>query len=328
MLTRRQFNAALTSSLSAAAVSARAADPALPDAAKIVLGFAPGGTMDALGRRVADKLRGVAAGTVLVDNRSGAAGQIAATLVKDAPADGNTILLQPASLLTVFPYTYAKLPYTLDDFAPVTIGAYTDQGLAVGPMVPANVTTLAQFGAWLRANPSKATFGNPGAGSMSHMIGALAAKHMGVEDARHAPYRGTAPGVQDLLGGQIAAFCGPIGDYLPHRESGRIRILAIAARERSLFLPDVPTLRELGQPLVARDWYGFFLPRRTPTEITARWARTLAVALADKDVIAAMAKLGLEVQSSSSPASFAAQVHQEATEWGQLTKTIGFTMNT
>jgi tripartite-type tricarboxylate transporter receptor subunit TctC len=323
MLTRRVFNTALAVP-GALLPSWRAfAQAAMHDTAKIVIGFPPGGTMDALARSVSEKLRGRYASTVVVDNRPGAGGQIAASLFKDLPADGTALLLQPSSVLTIYPYTYTKLQYTIDQFAAVSTGTYTDHGIAVGPSVPATVRTMTEFAAWLNANPGKASFGNPGAGSMSHMVAALAAKHFGVLDAQHASYRGTAPGVQDLLGGQIAAFCGPIGDYLQHR--GRLRVLAIAGRARSPFLPDTPTLSELGHPLVAREWYGFFLPSKASGEVVERAGRALAAALGEKDVVEAMARVGMEVQSST-PQQFARQVKQEAVDWERLTKAVGFTV--
>ncbi|MGJ7542427.1 tripartite tricarboxylate transporter substrate-binding protein [Variovorax sp. LT1R16] len=322
MLTRRQVAAALA--LPGFLATGAGAQPVVIDTAKIVIGFPPGGTMDALARRVGEKLRGRYAGTAVVDNRPGAGGQIAAAIFKDMPADGTALLLQPSSVVTIYPFTYPKLQYGAGSFTAVSTGAYTDHGIAVGPAVPAIVRTFAEFAAWLNANPGRGSFGNPGAGSMSHMVAALAAKYLGIADAQHPSYRGTTPGVQDLLGGQIAAFCGPIGDYLQH--PGRLRILAIAGQVRSPFLPDTPTLTELGHPLVAREWYGFFLPARAPADLVERVGRVLAQALAERDVADAMAKVGMEVQSST-PAQFTRQVRQESAQWERLTKSLGFTVS-
>lgn len=321
MITRRQFSGSIAA-LTALQAQRALSQPALIDQARIVIGFPPGGTMDALARSVSERLRGSYAKTVIVDNRPGAGGQIAATLFKDYPADGTSLLLQPSSVLTIYPHTYSKLQYSIGQFTAVSTGTYTDHGLAVGPAVPEHVRSLPQLATWLNANPEKATFGNPGAGSMSHMIATLATKHFGIGDPRHAPYRGTAPGVQDLLGGQITAFCGPIGDYLQHR--GKLRVLAIAGRARSPFLPEVPTLSELGHDLVAREWYGFFLPARTLTDTVVRVGNSLISVLARKEVVEAMAQVGMEVQSSM-PKEFAAQVLREASDWERLVKSVGFT---
>jgi tripartite-type tricarboxylate transporter receptor subunit TctC len=208
---RRSFHALAASALLPASLLPQRAAAATPELARIISGFPPGGTIDVLARRVADKLRGNYAANVLVENRPGAAGQIGILALKDSPADGSTMLLTPSSMLSIYPYTYPKLQYTLQDVAPVSQGAYVNHGLAVGPAVPASVKTLKDFLAWARANVDKANFGSPGAGSMPHLIGVLLTKFSGVE-LRHVPYRGTVPGVQDLVGGQISSFCGPIGD--------------------------------------------------------------------------------------------------------------------
>lgn len=321
MITRRQI-AAVIPGLAILPAQRVLAQTGTIDQARIVIGFPPGGTMDALARSVSERLRGTYAKTVIVDNRPGAGGQIAATLFKDHPADGTALLLQPSSVPTIYPHTYSKLQYALDQFAAVSTGTYTDHGLAVGPAVPDHVRSLSQLATWLNANPDKATFGNPGAGSMSHLIAALAARHFGIGDPRHAPYRGTAPGVQDLLGGQITAFCGPIGDYLQHR--GRLRVLAIAGRVRSPFMPSVPTLLEQGQDLVAREWFGFFLPSRAAPDTIERAGHSLVSALGRKEVVDAMAQVGMEVHSSS-PQQFAAQIRKESADWERLVKSVGFT---
>ncbi len=232
------------------------------------------------------------------------------------------LLITPSSMLSIYPYTYPKLQYTLDDVAPVSVAAYTNHGLAVGPGVPDSVKTLKDFLAWAKANDSKANFGSPGAGSMPHLIGVLLGKYTGVE-LKHIPYRGTVPGVQDMLGGQISAFCGPIGDYLPHVKSGRLRVLAISGKARSSFLPEVPTLRELGHPLTVREWYGFFLPGRAKPDAVRRASAYLQPVLAQADLIEAGKQVGLEVQSSSAPA-LSDLLKADAEEWRRLIKQIGF----
>ena len=323
MINRRTFTqfAAGTAALSSFAPLAHAQAPL--ELARIISGFPPGGTIDVLARRTADKLRGQYATSMVVENKPGAAGQIGVITLKDANPDGSALLLTPSSMLSIYPYTYPKLQYKLDDVAPVSLGAFINHGLAVGPGVPAEVKTLKDFLAWSKANPTKANFGSPGAGSMPHMIGILLGKFTGV-DLRHVPYRGSVPGVQDLLGGQIASFCGPIGDYLPHVKTGKLRVLAISGKGRSPFLPDAPTLRELGYPLTVREWYGFFVPGKTPSALVRRASEYLQRALAQPDMVEFGKGFGLEVQPSSS-AGLAELLKADADEWRRLIKQVGFT---
>lgn len=322
MITRRHFiQGSLLAGTSISPLAARAQDSL--DVARIISGFPPGGTIDVLARRVADKLRGNYAANMVVENKPGAAGQIGIITLKDANPNGSVLLLTPSSMLSIYPYTYPKLQYKLDDVAPVSVGAYINHGLAVGPAVPDHVKTLKDFLAWAKTNEGHANFGSPGAGSMPHLIGILLGKSSGV-DLKHIPYRGTVPGVQDLLGGQIASFCGPIGDYLPHVKTGKLRVLAISGKSRSPFLPQAPTLRELGHPLTVREWYGFFLPGKARPEVVRRASAYLQPALAQPDLIEYGKQFGLEIQSSSAPA-LAELLQADANEWRQLIKQVGFT---
>lgn len=318
MINRRQFTY-----LAAGAFAPFARAQSSLDTARIISGFPPGGTIDVLARRVADKLRGNYAANMLVENKPGAAGQIGILTVKDANPDGSAMLLTPSSMLSIYPYTYPKLQYKLDDVAPVSLGGYINHGIAVGPGVPATVKTLKDFLAWAKANDAKANFGSPGAGSMPHMIGILLGKFTGV-DLKHIPYRGTVPGVQDLLGGQISSFCGPTGDYLPHVKTGKLRVLAISGKGRSQYLPDTPTLRELGHPLTVREWYGFFLPGKASAEVVRRASAYLQPALAHPDLAEFGKQYALDVQSSSAPA-LADLLKADAEEWRRLIKQVGFT---
>jgi tripartite-type tricarboxylate transporter receptor subunit TctC len=322
MTTRRQLiqHAALAAT-SLSPLFARAQSTL--ELARIVSGFPPGGTVDVLARRTADKLRGQYANNVVVENKPGAAGQIGVITVKDANPDGSTFLLTPSSMLSIYPYTYPKLQYKLDDLTPVSAGAVIQHGFAVGPAVPAEVKTFKDFLAWSKANADKANFGSPGAGSMPHLIGILLGKFTGV-DVKHIPYRGTVPGVQDLLGGQIASFCGPIGDYIPHVKAGKLRVLAISGKARSPFLPDSPTLREIGYPITVQEWYGFFLPGKTPSAVVRRASDALQRALAAPDLVEAGKGFGLEIRGSSS-AALAELLKTDADEWRRLIKQIGFT---
>jgi tripartite-type tricarboxylate transporter receptor subunit TctC len=325
MTSRREFHKAALSltALGALGTSTTLRAQTAPETAKILVGFPPGGTTDAISRRVADKLRGNYANTVIVENKPGAGGQIAVSALKDAPADGSVMLLTPSSILSIYPFTYPKLPYTLADVAPASVACFFSHGFGVGPAVPDTVKTLKDFIAWAKANPGKASFATPAAGSMPHLIGALLGKLTGT-DLNAVHYRGSAPGITDLLGGQIAAMSSPVGDYLQHIKTGKLRLLATSGPQRSPFTPDVPSYREQGVDIALREWYGFFLPGRANAAAQQRAAAALKVALAGQDVITTLQSAGMEPESST-PEQLAAWLKSDADVWGPLVKKIGFT---
>jgi tripartite-type tricarboxylate transporter receptor subunit TctC len=273
--------------------------------------------------KVADKLRGGYARVVIVENRPGAGGQLAVAALKDAPPDGATLLLTPSSMLTIYPNTYRTLQYKLEDVAPVSLAMYTHHVRSVGPSVPENVKNLKDFFAWTKANPDKAVYGSPGAGSMPHLIGVLVAKASGAE-LRHAAYRGSAPGIQDLLGGQIASFLGPVGDVLAHSKAGKVRVLGSSGKERDTFLPAVPTIAEQGIAMGLREWYAFFMPARTGADTVQRAAAALEQAIRQSDVVEFGKQFGLEVMAST-PRALGDLLRADAAEWGGLVKQTGFT---
>lgn len=295
------------------------------DTLKIITGFAAGGTSDNTCRRVGTRLTGPYAKTVVVENKTGAGGQIAIQYVKGQPADGTTLLQSPTSMFTIYPHIFKKLPYDpVADVTPVTLACVFDFGLAVGPMVPAGVKNVTDFVAWAKANPSLANFGSPAAGSTPHFVGALLGKSAGI-DLKHAAYRGTQPAMLDLLGGQIAAVSGPVGDITQHLATGKVRILATSGAKRSRFAPDVPTYAEQGfKELTHSEWFAFWLPPKAAPELVARMNSALKTALASKDVVDGLATFGLEAMSST-PAELAALLKQDTTKWAPIVKTIGFT---
>jgi tripartite-type tricarboxylate transporter receptor subunit TctC len=322
MQTRRRFLGAAAAGLAAGALPFTLRAQGF-ETARIIIGFPPGGTTDVMGRKVAEKLRGPYARAVVVDNRPGAGGQIGVTALRDSPADGSTMLLTPSSMLTIYPFTFPKLQYRIDDVQPVSLATYTHHVFSVGPAVPGSVKNLKDFFAWAKANPDKAAYGSPGAGSMPHLIGVLVAKASGAE-LRHAPYRGSAPGIQDLLGGQIAAFFGPTGDVLTHSRAGKVRVLGTSGGERSAFLPDVPTLREQGVSMALREWYAFFMPAKASAEVVNRAAAAIRPVLGDPEVVEFARQFGLEVQGSA-PRELGDLLKKDSAEWGGLVKQTGFT---
>lgn len=324
-MNRRQLLQSASAGALLSAIGQQAFAQAHPELLRIVTGFAAGGTSDTICRRVATQLAPSYAKTAVVENRTGAGGQIAIQFVKSAAPDGGTLLQTPTSMLTIYPHIYKKLAYDPKaDLAPVSLGCVFDFGLAVGPAVPAEVRTLKDFLAWAKANPEKASYGSPGAGSMPHLLGALLGIRAGV-DLKHVPYRGTVPSITDLVGGQIAAAMNPSGDYLQYMKTGRVRVLATSGRKRSPYLPDVPTFTELGYPdVTSEEWFGFYAPARTPAATIAAANTAINAALHDKTVVDALAIVGL-VAHGSTPQEMAADQKAEFERWGPLVKQIGFT---
>lgn len=321
---RRDFLAAAAAAGTALALPARAQAPVL-EQARFITGFAPGGTSDTLCRRLAARMTGSYAKSVIVENRTGAGGQIAISAIKTMAADGTSILQTPMSMLGIYPHIYRKLPYDpLKDVTPVSLGCVFDFGFGVGPAVPAAVTTVPQFLAWVRQNPASAAFGSPAPGSVPHFIGALLGRSAGLE-MRHIAYRGTQPAILDMLGGQLPAVSGPVGDFLPHVAAGKCRLLATSGKDRNKFAPGVPTMAEQGlKDLVFSEWFGLFLPPNASAEIVQRLNAALRPALASSEVIEGLAVMGLEATSSSSE-QLSARLRADLDTWGPIVKSIGFT---
>jgi len=291
---------------------------------RILVGFPAGGSVDTTARRFAEFCRGKLAETVLVEQKVGAGGRIAIAGLKDAAADGQTLLISPSSMFTIYPHAYRKLAYNpAADVIPVAPLALSTCGFGVGPMVPATVKTLAQFADWARANPDKAAYASPAAGAMPHFLGNQFEHAAGLK-LTHAPYRGAAPGMQDLMGGQIASGCFSIGDFLPHLASGRVRLLGVTDKARSRFAPDVPTFEEQGfKGIVGVESYGLFVPARTPQAVVDRLAELARAAVREAAVIEALGKLGFEPLGLA-PADYARRLAAERDYWGPVVKASGF----
>jgi tripartite-type tricarboxylate transporter receptor subunit TctC len=321
---RRRFVQA-TASMLLPALAAPARAQAALESVKIITGFPPGGTSDALCRRVAAKLTPGYARSAVVENRTGAGGQIAIQGVRALPPDGATLLQTPMSMLGIYPHIYRKLAYDpVADLSPVSVGCTFDFGFAVGPSVPATVRNIADFLAWCKANPTQANYGSPAAGSQPHFIGVLLGRSAGIE-LRHVPYRGTQPAILDMIGGQVQAVCGPIGEFTQHVAAGKCRLLAATGASRSRFAPETPTLVEQGlRDMAFNEWFGFYLPGKAPAEVVQRANAALRAALADKETVDGLAVMGLEAKSST-PAELAAMLDADTRRWGPIVKAIGFT---
>jgi tripartite-type tricarboxylate transporter receptor subunit TctC len=294
------------------------------ETARLLCGYPPGGTTDAVSRRIAEKLQGSYAKAVLVDNKPGASGRLAIEELKRGAGDGSVMLLTPASAVSLFPHIYNRLSYKPAELVPVTTACRIAFGFGVGPAVPASVRTLSDFVAWAKKNPQLANYGSPGNGSPPHFLGAMLGKESGAE-LRHVPYRGSGPGLQDLIGGQLAAMSSPIGDYLPYLKDGKLRLLATSGATRSRFAPEVPTYAEQGfKSLVMTEYYEIFMPTKASAEVVQRAAEAIRRAVAQPDVAEGFARLGLEPVASG-PGELAQMIQGESTQWGTIVKQVGFT---
>ena len=326
MTSRRQFHKAALSITALSAVRPFDALAQAIDQIKIYYGFPAGSAGDGVARRVGEKLAGSAytKNTGVVENKPGAGGRIALETLKASPADGSALALSPWSALAIYPHIYSKLSYDpARDFVAVSIAAVMHHGLAVGPLVPANVKNVKDFLAWAKANPKDASYGSPAAGSTPHFIGALLGINNGV-DLKHVPYRGSIPGVTDVVGGQLASMVTPSGDFLQYHRARRLRLLATSGAERSPFSPDVATFAEQGfAELTTEEWFGFYAPAKTPAAIVAAANAAINAALKEKSVIDSLATTGL-IARGSTPEEQARSQRAENERWGPLVKKIGF----
>lgn len=323
MKTRRQFTSRCATLALLSASMPRLATAQSSDIVKVLIGFPPGGSGDIVGRRLADRLRADMGANFIVDNRPGAGGQIAVTVLKAAVPDGSTLLLSPPAPFTVYPFTYKSLAYRPDDALPVSPVCSFSFGFAVGPSVPDSVQTLRDFLAWAKAHPDKAMFGSPAAGSTPHLLGSMLAKAAGV-DMTHVAYRGDGPGLQDLMGGQVAGYSTVLASYLPHLKGGRLRLLGVSSAQRSAIAPDVPTYREQGIALNMTEWWGVFVPKGTPPAIIDKLAAAVANAVAHPDFSKALTEFAMTPRSLA-PKAFAEQLRTETEMWRTEIKKLGFT---
>ena len=299
--------------------------PPLRKPVRIVVGFPPGGSADTLARTLALQLGGLAP-AVIVDNKPGAGGRIALETLKGSDADGSTLVLTPASMITVYPSIYRKLSYDpVHDFAPIVRVAAAPFVVAVGPQVPAEVTTMGGFVTWAKAHPAQASYGSSGAGSIPHFTGVLLGKETGME-WMHVAYKGAAPAMNDLLGGQIAANVSVLSNALPHIQAGKLRALAVSSAQRNAALPTVPTFAEAGyKEAGAVEWFGLFAPAATPAPVIDRIRQAVASAVTSHAFLESLSKSGFDAFGPDSPTAFATAVRTDLSRWAQVVRTTGFT---
>lgn len=278
LLRRRLIQAAAatccTLGLAGTALAQAPAWPAKP--IRLVVGFAPGGTTDVMARVMAQSLSEALGQTVLVDNKPGVGGNVAATEVIRAPADGYTFLIAPTSVETANPYLFKQTISPAKDLTPVAGVGRSQMYLVVKPQ--STFKDAKEFVAYARANPGKLSYASSGPGTPPHLAAEMFKRVTGIF-ATHIPYRGAAPALQDVMAGQVDYLFDP-GIAFPHVRSGKVRMLAVAGANRSSFFPNVPTLAELGFKGAELDiWFGMWAPKGTPPDITARMVREVAKTL-------------------------------------------------
>ncbi len=285
---------------------------------RLIVPWTPGGAADILARTVAQKLSEHWGQQVLVDNRPGANGIIGTDAAARAPADGYTLLLGATGPNSVLPSLVPKLPYdALKDFAPVSLIATTTYVLSVHPSMPVNsVKELVAMG---KAKPGTFTFASPGAGTPNHLSGEMFKAATGI-DMQHVPYKGSAPAMTDVMGGQITMTFENIAPSLPHIKAGKMKALGITAPKRSTLLPDVPTIAESGFPgFQAVGWFGVLAPRGTPAPVIAQLNGEIVRLLKLPDVRERLLSLGVEIHGST-PEEFDAFGRAEIDKWAKVIK--------
>ena len=287
---------------------------------KLLVGFPAGGAGDIVARVLAEKLQASLATNVIVENKPGAGGRIAAEQLKNAPADGHTVMIAPPAPIVIAPFTFRKLAYNPEtDFQPVAQLVRFPLVMATGGTSP--YKTLAEVVAKFKADPKQANFGTSAAGSQLHFLGLMFGQAIKV-DMTHVPYQGGAPLITDLIGGQIPIGIDTFG-YDFHK-SGKLRFLAQSGAERSSVLPDVPTFKEQGFPTVVGEaWFGAFVPAKTPPAVVQRLSEAMAAAVQLPDVKEKLAVAGMEA-TGVKEADFVKLVAADRARWKPVVEASGF----
>ena len=304
------------------AVSAvHAAQPAYPvKPVRIIVGFAPAGAADITARVLGQRLSALWGQPVVTDNRPGAGSTIGSAIAAGATPDGHTLMVVSASYATSAGL-YSKLPFDpVRSFIPITTLAAGHNLLAAHPSVPAN--TAKELIAYAKSNPGKLTMGSAGTGSVTHLAGELFKLMAGIE-VTHVPYKGGGPNLTALISGEIQISVMSLPAAIGQVKSGRLKSLGITSSRRSAAVPDIPTVAESGLPgYEAKNWYGILTPAGTPKVIVATLNRQINDILRTSDMIATLARQGLEAEGSTSDA-FGVYLKSEIAKWAKVVKSAG-----
>jgi len=288
---------------------------------RIIFPFAPGGGGDGLARLMADRLGAGLNRSVIVENRTGSGGRIGIMAVKGGTPDGSILLITPIAPMSIYPLVFKTLSYDpFTDFEPISQIGTNEFAIAVNPEIPAK--SIKELVEWLKANPSKANFGVPSAGTLPHFLGVMFARAAGV-DLRHVAYRGAAASVADLVAGHIPMVVSGTTDLAAMHRDGRVRVLVTSNATRSRFIPDVPTFRELGYDFVATGWYGVYAPAKTPRAIIERYSQIVAAAIKTPEVRGKLEQFG-QNPTGTSPEEFAVIQKADLEKWAPVIKASGF----
>jgi tripartite-type tricarboxylate transporter receptor subunit TctC len=289
---------------------------------RMIVPFPAGGPADIFGRGLAHGMSGELGQTVIIENVGGVGGVLGVDRALKSAPDGYTLGFNSGSTLSIAPYSFAKLPYDVSkDVALITLVVRVPEVLAVHPSLPVN--SLADFVAYAKANPGKISYGSAGGGSITHLAMELLKAEARV-DMVHVPYKGAAPAVNDLLGGQVVAGIFDVPVLLGHVRSGKLKALSVTSASRAPTLPEVPTTAEGKLPNVTSDnWYGLIMPAATPADIQKRIHTAAVAALRSSAVMEQFARVG-GLASPSSPQDFAAFLAAEQAKWSKVVAAIGF----
>jgi tripartite-type tricarboxylate transporter receptor subunit TctC len=289
---------------------------------RMVVGFPPGGGTDVVARILAPRMSELLGQPVVIENRPGATGTVAAGQVAKSPPDGYTVMMGHVSVNAIAPALFSNLSYRAEDFAPIAITAAVPHLIVVHPSL--QVASLKDLIAQLKADPGK-TFPSAGNGSMPHLAGEIFKSLAGVRLV-HVPYKGSGQSMQDLLGGRHLIAFDTMPASAPHVRSGKLRALAVSSSARVPGLPDVPTAEEAGLPRYrVTTWYGLFAPAKTPTAIVNRLHAETVKAM--QDMHSKLEGIGADGTVSRSPSEFAALVRADTARYANIVKEIGLQMD-
>ena len=290
----------------------------------LVVGTPPGGSVDVYGRALADQLAKLTGGTFIVENKAGANGNLSAEYVHGAAPDGHTLWISTQAMFTINPSVYPQLRWKQSDFTPIAKGIESPLVLVTHPSVPAK--TLPELAKWAAANPGKAAYASFSPGTPSHFLGFQFNERMKL-DMVHVPYKGSAPQIADLLGGQVPLGFTQLQAALPQVKAGKLNAIAVTSKERTKFMPDVPTLAELGHPdLSSTIWFGLVAPSATPKAVLDQIRAATVKAQASAELKAKLEPQGFDVPQENGDA-FAATIAAETARWAPVVKATGFRAN-
>lgn len=289
---------------------------------RVVVGFPAGVSIDVVSRILTEKMKDELKRPVIVDNRPGAGGRLAADLLKAATPDGNTVMITPIVVPVLAPMVFNKLSYNPEiDFVPV--GKVCDFSFALAVPATAPVKTLKEYAAWIKANPQQANFGSPAAGSLPHFFGVMIGTALNVEMV-HVPFNGGAALQSAVLGGHAPAGIDVVMEWQQNAKSGKVTVLATSGAQRSKVMPDVPTFKEQGFPdAVGQGWFAMYAPAKTPPAAVDEINRALNKALANPEVRERFAALGLDA-GGGSPADLQKTMVEDTKRWSPIVKKSGF----